>query len=183
MNFLSEILTVSQIIALIAAALEIVAVQKEKRKKILFWFVLSDVLFALSYFLLDLKSAGVIVIFDTIVTIINYRLSLKNKKINKWLGSLFILIAFSTSAYTYECIWDILPVICSVTYILSVMQSKEKNIRRLIFINLACWLTYDIHGHAYVTVVTDTFSLISTIVGIIRHDIINVNKGGKKENV
>ena len=41
----------------------------------------------------------------------------------------------------------------------------------LIFINLTAWLTYDIYGKAYVTVVTDTCSLISTIAGIIRHDL------------
>ena len=112
-----------------------------------------------------------IVCVDTIITIVNYRLSLKNKKINKLLGTFFILVAISTSIYTYETIMDILPIICSVTYTLSVMQSKEKNIRFLIFINLTSWLTYDIYGKAYVTVLTDACSLISTIAGIIRHDL------------
>ena len=169
MNTLSNY---AQVVAIIAALLEIVAVQRAKRKNILLWFVLSDVVFALSYVLYDLKSAAVIVCVDTIITIVNYRLSLKDKKINKYLGAFFILVAISTSIYTYSTFIDVLPIICSVTYTLSVMQVKEKNIRILIFINLICWLTYDIYGKAYITVITDVGSLISTIYGMIKYDIL-----------
>ena len=176
---MEAILNPGQIVAIIAALLEVIAVQRAKRKNILLWFILSDIVFAISYILFGLKSAAVIVCVDTIITIVNYRLSLKNKKINKLLGTFFILIAISTSIYTYETIMDILPIICSVTYTLSVMQSKEKNIRFLILINLTSWLTYDIYGKAYVTVVTDACSLISTIAGIIRHDL---PKNGVKKN-
>ena len=119
----------AQIVAVIAALLEVVAVQRAKRKNILLWFVLSDVVFALSYVLYGLKSAAVIVCVDTMITIVNYRLALKGKKINKWLGALFIMIAISTSVYTYKTFIDILPIISSITYTLSVMQVKEKNIR------------------------------------------------------
>lgn len=162
----------AQIVAIMAALLEIVAVQRAKRKNILLWFVLSDVVFAISYVLYGLKSAAVIVCVDTIITIVNYRLSLKDKKINKYLGTFFIIVAISTSLYTYKTMIDILPIICSVTYTLSVMQVKERNIRLLIFINLICWLTYDIYGKAYVTVITDAGSLASTIFGITRYDIL-----------
>lgn len=162
----------AQIVAIVAALLEVVAVQRAKRKNILLWFVLSDVVFALSYVLYGLKSAAVIVCVDTIITIVNYRLALKNKKINKWLGTFFIIVAISTSLYTYKAFIDILPIISSVTYTLSIMQVKEKNIRLLILINLICWTTYDIFGKAYVTVITDTCSLGSTIIGIIRYDIL-----------
>lgn len=161
----------AQIVAIIAAILEIIAVQRAKRKNILLWFVLSDIIFAISYVLYGLKSAAVIVCIDTIITIVNYRLSLKDQKINKWLGAFFIIVAISTSLYTFRTPIDILPIISSVTYTLSVMQVKEKNIRLLIFINLICWLTYDICGKAYVTVVTDAGSLASTIFGIVKYDI------------
>lgn len=174
----------AQIVAIIAALLEVIAVQRAKRKNILLWFILSDIVFAISYVLFGLKSAAVIVCIDTIITIVNYRLSLKNKKINKFLGAFFIIVAISTSLYTYESIWDILPIVSSVTYTLSVMQVKEKNIRFLIFINLLSWLTYDINGKAYVTAVTDTCSLISTIIGILRYDLLKngVNKNDNRQN-
>ena len=176
---METILNPGQIVAIIAAGLEVIAVQRAKRKNILLWFILSDIAFAISYMLFGLKSAAVIVCIDTIITIINYRLALKDKKINKYLGAFFIIIAISTSIYTYETIWDILPIVSSVTYTLSVMQIKEKNIRFLILINLISWLTYDIKGKAYVTVVTDTCSLASTVTGIIRHDLL---KSGVKAN-
>lgn len=176
---MEEIINPGQIIAIIAAGLEVVAVQRAKRKNILLWFILSDIVFAISYVLFNLKSAAVIVCVDTIITLVNYRLSLKNKKINKYLGAFFIIIAISTSVYTYERLWDILPIISSVTYTLSVMQVKEKNIRFLIFINLISWLTYDIIGKAFVTVCTDACSLFSTFTGIIRYDIL---KNGVKKN-
>lgn len=176
---MESIINPGQIVAIIAAGLEVIAVQRAKRKNILLWFILSDIAFAISYVLYGLKSAAVIVCIDTVITIVNYRLALKDKKINKLLGTFFILIAISTSIYTYEKIWDILPIIASVTYTLSVMQVKEKNIRFLIFINLISWLTYDIKGKAYVTVVTDTCSLASTIASIIRYDLL---KNGVKTN-
>lgn len=106
----------------------------------------------------------------------NYRLALKNKKINKWLGAFFIIVAISTSLYTYKTFIDILPIISSVTYTLSIMQVKEKNIRLLILINLICLTTYDIVGKAYVTSITDISSLGSTIIGIIRYDILKHEK-------
>lgn len=177
---MGAIINPGQIVAIIAALLEVIAVQRAKRKNILLWFILSDIVFAISYVLYGLKSAAVIVCIDTVITIVNYRLSLKDKKINKVLGTFFILIAISTSVYTYQNIWDILPIISSVTYTLSVMQVKEKNIRLLIFINLISWLTYDINGKAYITAITDAGSLISTITGMIRHDFLK--RGEKNDN-
>lgn len=179
MEILKELIMPGQIIAIFAALLEAVAVQRAKKHSILWWFILSDILFATSYLVLGLKSAAIIVVVDTIITFINYKLALKEKKINKWLGVLFIIIAIATSVYTYQSIVDILPIICSITFTLSVMQTKEKNIRRLVFINLVCWFTYDIYGHAYVTMVTDFITLVSTITGIIRYDFF---KKGKKED-
>jgi len=173
---MSDIFNWGQLVAIIAALLEVVAVQRAKRKNILWWFILSDIVFAISYVLYGLKSAAVIVCIDTVITIVNYRLSLKDKKINKFLGVFFILVAISTSAYTFESFIDILPIISSVTYTLSVMQTKERNIRMLIFINLISWLTYDINGKAYVTCITDACSLLSTIIGIIRIDILKKDK-------
>ena len=180
---MEAIINPGQIVAIIAALLEVVAVQRAKRKNILLWFILSDIVFAISYVLYGLKSAAVIVCVDTIITIVNYRLSLKDKKINKYLGTFFILTALSTSLYTYETIWDILPIVSSVTYTLSVMQVKERNIRFLIFINLLSWLTYDINGKAYITAITDTCSLTSTIIGIVRHDLLKngVNKNDNRQ--
>ena len=174
---MEDIFSAGQIVAIIAAGLEVIAVQRAKRKNILLWFILSDIVFAVSYMLFGLKSAAVIVCIDTVITIVNYRLSLKDKKINKFLGTFFILVAISTSVYTYQTIWDVLPIISSVTYTLSVMQVKEKNIRFLIFINLISWLTYDIKGKAYITAVTDTGSLMSTIIGIVRHDLLKKRRG------
>lgn len=174
---MENIFSAGQIVAIIAAGLEVIAVQRAKRKNILLWFILSDIVFAISYMLFGLKSAAAIVCIDTIITIVNYRLSLKDKKINKFLGTFFILVAISTSVYTYQTIWDILPIISSVTYTLSVMQVKEKNIRFLIFINLISWLTYDIKGKAYITAITDTGSLMSTIIGIVRHDLLKKRRG------
>ena len=94
---MEAIINPGQIVAIIAAGLEMIAVQKAKRKNILLWFILSDIVFAISYVLFGLKSAAVIVCIDTIITIVNYRLALKNKKINKALGTFFIVVAISTS--------------------------------------------------------------------------------------
>lgn len=178
MELLKELIMPGQIIAIFAALLEAVAVQKAKKHSILWWFILSDVLFATSYLVLGLKSAAIIVVIDTIITFVNYRLALKQKKINNWLGTIFIITAIATSVYTYQKIVDILPIICSITFTLSVMQTKEKNIRRLVLVNLVCWFIYDIYGHAYITMVTDFITLVSTITGIVRYDILKKSKKG-----
>ena len=46
---MEKIINPGQIIAIIAALLEVVAVQRAKKKNILFWFIISDIVFAISY--------------------------------------------------------------------------------------------------------------------------------------
>jgi hypothetical protein len=61
----------------------------------------------------------------------------------------------------------------------TIIQSKEKNIRIFTLVNIVLWVVYDITVGAYMALVSDVMLTTSTIVAIIRYDIL---KGGTKIN-
>lgn len=88
----------------------------------------------------------------------------------QFLGILVIIISIILGTITFKSYIDILPIICSILYIFSIIQTKEKNIRRISFVNILLWIIYDIVCQAYTTAISDTFMTISIIIGMYRFD-------------
>lgn len=65
---------------------------------------------------------------------------------------------------------DILPIICSILYTITIIQDKEKNIRRISLANILLWIIYDIVCQAYTAAISDSLMTISTIIGMYRFD-------------
>ena len=65
---------------------------------------------------------------------------------------------------------DIYDIVCSILYTLTIIQDKEKNIRRISLINIILWIVYDIVCQAYTAAISDSLMTISTIIGMYRFD-------------
>ena len=89
---------------------------------------------------------------------------------------IYLLLALGIGIYTYSSIIDILAILGGLLYVLLITVKKESNIRKLTFILMIIWITYDFIVKSYVAGINDTIILISTMIGIYRFDI----KKGKK---
>ena len=83
---------------------------------------------------------------------------------------IYIIISILLGLITYTGIIDILPIICSILYTLTIIQDKEKNIRRISLVNIILWIIYDIVCQAYTAAISDSLMTISTIIGMYRFD-------------
>ena len=84
---------------------------------------------------------------------------------------IFTAISIIGGIFTSHNVLDVIPIICLVLYTLSILQSKEKNIRLFTVANILGWMIYDFYAKAYIGILFSLFSLTSTIIAIIRYDI------------
>lgn len=162
---------VAQVMGFLGIITNIVSMQLEKKKQILYCFILANAFFSISYILLGGYVGGIICIIANVQTIINYFFEKKEKEIPKWLILIYFVSSFIGGMITYKTAFDILPVLGGLTYTWSIIQKEEKNIRRITLLNILLWLTYDIYILAYSTVVSDLFFITSTIIGMLRFDL------------
>ncbi|MDE5831291.1 MAG: YgjV family protein [Clostridia bacterium] len=161
----------AQILSFIAMIINMVAVQLKKKKHILLTIVVSNLLFIISYILLKAYVGALTCGIVAIEIIINTVLEDKGKKTPKLLIILYILVSIIIGVTTFGGFIDILPIIASILFVFTLMQSKEKYVRMLILGNLISWVIYDIFVMAYLAGLSDFFVILSTITAIIRYDI------------
>ena len=133
-------------------------------------FVLANLFSAINFLLLFGYSGAIICIFAIIQTVINNFFERKEEKVPKYVVGIYIIISIICGLITYKKLIDILPVICSILYTMSILQSKEKNIRKLSLINILLWIVYDIISKAYTAAISDISMTISILIGMYRYD-------------
>lgn len=166
----------AQILGFIAMSTNVIAVQLKTKKQILLTIVVGNILFVISYFLLGAYTGALISGINAIEVIINTKLEEKGKPIPKTLIGLYFIIAITIGAFTFNSFMDLLPVLAAILFILTLIQSKEKNIRLLLLGNNISWLIYDFLAMAYAAGFSDLFVIASTLTAIYRYDIRKTSK-------
>lgn len=166
----------AQVLGTLGIGTNVIGIQLKQKQHILIAFMAANLLFGSSFILLKGYSGAVICLVAAVQTLINYQYERKNKEFPKYLIVSYIIIAFICGIFTYKTLIDILPVICSVLYTLSIIQKRESNLRKVTFINIILWVIYDYSVGAYAAFTSDLFLTVSTIVAIIRYDILKKNK-------
>lgn len=167
---------IAQVLALFGAVSNMIAMQINKKRSILFCYVIANFAYGTNYLLLGGISGAIICIVEGFETLINGIIEDKGKKVPVWLTGIYITITLVIGTFTYNSLIDLLAIIGGILYVLLITVKKESNIRKLTFILMILWIIYDIIYRSYVAAINDTFILISTMIGIYRFDI----KKGKK---
>ena len=99
-------------------------------------------------------------------------------KFFKTIWPLVIVITLYTivSILTYDNYKSLFPSIASIFYAFVLWQDKERNIRIGSSIMLLCWLIYNLLVGAYVGAISEGIMFISSILAIIRIDILKKKK-------
>ena len=172
----------SQILSFIALVINMVAVQLKTKKQILLTIVISNLLFVISYLLLGACVGALTCGIVAIEIIINTILEDKGKKTSIYLIVLYLVVSILIGVLTFSNLIDLLPIIASILFLFTLVQSKEKYVRLFILGNLTSWIIYDFFVKAYLDGISDLFIISSTIIAIIRYDIKKEVKENEKNN-
>lgn len=162
---------IAQILGLFGAIFAMTANQMKNKNKCLFFYIISYSIFVVNLILLGAYSGAVNTFISLILTIISSKL--QDKKFPVWLLLLFILLILIGNIKTYNNIFSLLPAIASYIYLIILLLSNMKLIRRWTVLIRLLWTIYDFIVMAYTTFVIDIFSFISSLIAIYRLDIKN----------
>ena len=161
---------VAQFFGILVIIANVLSMQMKNKKQIILMFILANLFSAINFILLQSYSGAIICLFAIIQTFINKIFEKKQQQVPKVIIGIYIVISIILGAITFNSLIDILPIICSILYTITIIQDKEKNIRRISLVNIVLWIIYDIVCQAYTAAISDLLMTISTIVGMYRFD-------------
>lgn len=161
----------AQVFAVIACILNVISMQCKKRKKILFYLVIGNIIGAIGLIFLEAYAGALIQFVFGLETYVNYRLEIKGKKNTPMLVSFYILLSVIVSIITFRNWIDIIPLISAVLHTITIIQEKEKRIRCINLSSLVLWIPYYIVFSAWANLATCLCITVSNIISIIKYDV------------
>lgn len=161
---------VAQFFGVLVIVANVLSMQMKSKKQIIFMFILANLFSSINFILLESYSGAIICSFAIIQTLINKIFENREQKVPKLVILVYIVISIILGAITFNGFIDIIPIICSILYTMSIIQDNEKNIRKISLVNILLWIFYDIVCKAYTAAISDLFMTISTLIGMYRLD-------------
>ncbi|MDD3186873.1 MAG: YgjV family protein [Bacilli bacterium] len=160
MNIAAEVLGVFGTIS------NITAFKSKKKSQILIALFLTNIIFGISLFILKSYSGSIISFILSVQTIISYQY--EDKTPPYILIIIFIVLPLIVSIIFYNSYIDIVPIVCSLIYTLSIMQNKRVNILKTMLLYIICWAIYNFSVGFYSAFVNNIIILIFNINEIIK---------------
>lgn len=166
----------AQIFGVLGASAMIVSSWQKTRKKILFFLFFDNIFYFIQYVLLG-AFTGAYTNIVGLIRLVLFGFKGKNDffKKNYCLYIICLLYVF-VGLLTYTGISSIFPVISSVIYAIVLWQDNPKLIRIGTTIMLGMWCVYNLLVHAYVGALTEGIMCMSSILAIIKIDILKNRK-------
>ena len=168
-----------QIISIAAMATTIFSYQQKKQLHLVICQLIGGTLFAVSFFLLGATVGALL----NLVASIRAVLFLFSKKLHAthpaWLYGfiacyivLYVLAftAFGVEPTVINMIVELLPVIGMTALSIGFMREDSAAVRRWGFVSSPAWLVYNIYYLSIGAIICETISIVSIIVGVLRHD-------------
>ena len=168
-----------QIISILAMACNILSYQQKNQRVLIAYQLLGGALFATSYFMLGAMVGGLM----NIVAVIRAVIFIFRDKFNAghpaWLyGFVACYIAFYVLTFTVfgveptplALVFELLPVVGMTALSVAFMRDDSAAVRRLGLVSSPAWLIYNIYHLSAGAIICEAISLVSIIIGMIRHD-------------
>lgn len=166
----------AQVVGTLAIVVFAISPHQKTKKKVLFFNIVSSLLYALQYLLLGAFSAVATNVIGTVKNQVFYMYEKKEKDIPIRALLIYIAILVISGMLTYTNIFSVFPVLLSSLSAYGVWQKNLKVYRNIVVINSASWLIYNFVVGAYVGAIGNAFQICSAIVAIIRLDVIKNKK-------
>ena len=172
---------IAQIIGIFAAAMNILSYQMKSKRNLLIMQLMGSFMFSFNYIILGAYMGGLMNVLAVIRALLF--INQKRMRINgKLLISLFVFAFVACYVMTFtllgkeptpkNLIIEALPVI-GMTFVTFSFNMKNATAVRIIGLsaNSPCWLVYNVCSGSIGAIICEVVSIISLVVGIIRHDI------------
>ena len=161
---------ISEILGFIGVGLNAVVYQQKKRERLLIFKLISDVVWMFHYGLMGNYSGAAVATIG--IARESTFLVTDKKGINR---KPFLLVFLGCACFSVWLTWSgwysVLPATASFLSVISFWQQKPRVSRLLALPISACMLTYSIMVSSYAGIANEVFTVSSTVIGIVRHDI------------
>lgn len=159
------IYVISQMFCVFGLILYVLSMQMNEKKLILKFQTFSFSFYTIQYFMLGAYSGMLSYLINMIRSIIFFLFDNKRKYI-KYLIILFVIISLIIGMYTYNEIFDVIPIINSVLSIFNISQKNINNIKKGQIVISYLWIIYDIKVYSYIAMLSELIVILSTIKGL-----------------
>ncbi len=161
---------IAQLVGFLGIVISFIIYQQKERKRLLIWKLVSDCVWMLHYALLGAFSAVAVTIIGVIreTVYLNEGKRWANKKY--WIV-MFCLINVVFAFFTWKGLFSLLPTIASLIAVVSFAMQKPKITRFFSFPIALCMIIYDFISGSIAGIANETFTITSSIIGVIRHDV------------
>lgn len=168
----------AQIFGVLGMSANILSYQAKQQRNIILIQFFGSLFFTVNMFMLSAYTGALL---NLIGVIRAFTYANKNKIKNLVPINAFFIITyilsyiltftlFGKSVSAFNLIIEVLPVIAMVATTISFAKESAKDIRKFVFISSPSWLIYNCFNLAIGGILCEIFTLISTVIGIIRFD-------------
>ena len=174
-----KLFVIAQIMGVFGAMAMLLSSWQKSRKRIFAFLVFDNLFYFLQYIFLKAYSGAFVNIIGLFRTVL-----FSKKGSNKFLSTKYPLIIVLVlyviiNIFTYDGVTSLFPAIASIIYAIVLWQDEPKKIRFGTSIMLLMWFIYNLYVKAYVGAVTEFTLFASSVIAIIKLDIM----GSKKEEI
>lgn len=175
---------IAQIFGLIGMAVAILSYQGKTKRTVILMQLVSTLMFTINFAMLGATIGALLNGIGFIRAIIFINKDKFHTERIGWLIGFIVVFAlmypatfliFHKEVTAQNLILELLPVIGMCAGTIGYYLKDAAHVRKLALIGSPCWLIYNIFTGSIGAVLCEVFSLISVIIGMIRHD----RKGGK----
>ena len=172
--------TAAQIVGIVAMAFNILSYQFKKRESVIICHLFGSTLFAISFFMLGAFTGGILNAVDTVRGLIFYDKKKLKADSPVWIAVVEVIYILSyVATFTlfgkdftlFNAIIELLPVVGLTALTVGYSKDDSKAIRLAGLISSPSWLIYNVVNVAIGAIICEVLSIISIVLGIVRHDI------------
>ena len=157
----------AQLIGLIGLIILLLSFQRNSRKDLLKYQIMSSSFFSVQYLILGAMSGFVM----NITMCIRNLIFSKYENVPKRYITIVVIIMTLLSLLSYDGLISLLPCVGSIMYTISLAKSNLKITRIMNVITCALYIIYDIKVLAIAGLISASIELLSTAFAIYRYDI------------
>lgn len=175
---------VAQAIGIVAMAMNIFSYQMKSKKGIIAMQFFGTMLFSVSFLMLGAYTGGLLNFIGMIRSAVFLNGERLNAKHPLWLvgfeaayvaSYVLTFAVFGKELSALNVVLEFLPLVGMTATTVSFRMNEARNVRALGLVSSPSWLIYNIFNKAVGGAVCEIVSLVSIIVGILRHDLKRTN--------
>ena len=169
------------IIGLIAVTIWVFSVQLGEKKKILRVQNVANVLYCIQYALFGAFSASAMNIFSILRNLVCINNINKGKENTNKQAIFFLVVIFIFGIFIVRDIVSAIPIIVNLIYTIGTWLKDTKKLRYSLILTAIMWMMYNIYYGIWMSLIGNTFEIISGIIGLVRHE--KLKKGAIKNEI